>query len=475
MLHRVKQTEDEEFHLAPVKFLNDPLFRTETRKTVHLGLPIIAAQLAHISLGFIDTVMAGNLSPKDLGAVAIGRSLYMPLFVFVMGSLMAVNPIVAQFRGARELDKIGKTVRQGLWLSLFIAIPGFFLIRNIHVVMEYMNVAPEVIPITRGYLDAISWSFPAAFAYLVLRFFNEGIALTKPNMYFTLLAIPLNILGNYVFMYGKWGFPRMGAVGTGWATTLVWWMMISGMFLFTFLAKSYKQYAIFSNLRLPQWEYFKEILWIGLPNGISIGLEISMFAITALIVGTLGVVSIAAHQIAINFASITFMIPLGLSIATTSRVGYAVGRRDFMEAKMAGQVGMAMSVLFMVLTAITMLVIPEKIISIYTDDQTVTVVAVQLLFIAAIFQISDGLQVSGAGALRGLKDTRIPMIVNMIAYWIIGLPLGYYLGIILGYGVEGLWMGWVAGLAFAAISHPVRFFRRLKQQEQKIPVDADMN
>jgi len=144
---------------------------------VKLGLPIIAAQLAHVSLGFIDTVMAGNLSPKDLGAVAIGRSLYMPLFVFVMGSLMAVNPIIAQFRGARELDKIGKTVRQGLWLSLFIAIPGFFLIRNIHVVMEYMNVAPEVIPITRGYLDAISWSFPAAFAYLVLRFFNEGTAL----------------------------------------------------------------------------------------------------------------------------------------------------------------------------------------------------------------------------------------------------------------------------------------------------------
>jgi Na+-driven multidrug efflux pump len=241
-----------------VTLLTHPKFREEVKNTVHLGLPIIAAQLAHIALGFIDTVMAGKLSAKDLGAVAIGRSLYMPLLVFVLGVLLAINPIVAQFRGAMELDKIGKTVRQGLWLSQMIAIPSFFLVRNIHVVMDFMNVAPEVIPITRGYLEAVSWSLPAAFAYLVLRFFNEGISLAKPNMYFTTLAIPINIVGNYAFMYGNWGFPRMGAVGTGWATTTVWWMMLGGMLFMTLTAKTYKPYSIFNNLRLPQWEYFNQ-------------------------------------------------------------------------------------------------------------------------------------------------------------------------------------------------------------------------
>lgn len=451
--------------MSPLKLFSNPQFIEETKKTVQLGLPIIAAQLAHVSLGFIDTVMAGNLSAKDLGAVAIGRSLYMPLFVFVLGVLLAINPIVAQFRGAGEFDKIGKTVRQGLWLSQIIAIPGFFLVRNIYVVMNYMNVAPEVIPITEGYLKAISWSLPPAFAYLVLRFFNEGISRTRPNMYFTTLGIPLNVLGNYLFMYGKLGFPKMGAVGTGWATTVVWWAMFFGMVLLTFFGKSYKQYEIFGHLRLPQWEYFKEVVRVGLPNGISIGLEISMFAITALIVGTLGVTSIAAHQIAINFASITFMIPLGLSIATTSRVGFAIGKKDIEEAKLAGRAGIVISALFMLLTAIMMLVIPELIVGIYTDDLPVTALAVQLLFLAAIFQISDGLQVAGAGALRGLKDTKIPMIVNMIAYWIVGLPCGYYLGIMQGYGAKGLWAGWIAGLSFAAFSHPLRFFRLIKKEE----------
>lgn len=445
---------------------NNPQFREEARKTLQLAFPIIAAQLAHQALGFIDTVMAGNLSARDLGAVAIGRSLYMPQFVFVLGVLLALNPIVAQYRGAQEFQKIGQTVRQGLWLSQLIALPAFFLVRNLHVVMQYMNVAPEVIPITRGYLDAISWSLPAAFAYLVLRFFNEGVSLTKPNMYFTLMAIPLNILGNYVLMYGRWGFPKLGAVGTGWATTFVWWTMLSGMVLLTAFSRAYRQFSIYRALRWPQWQYIKEILRVGTPNGISVTLEVSMFAITALIVGTLGVNPIAAHQIAINFASLTFMIPLGLSIATTSRVGFAIGKKDYLEANLAGKAGMVISVLFMSCAALVMFVAPEWIVRIYSNDRAVMEIAVQLIFLAAIFQISDGLQISGVGALRGMKDTKIPMFVNMIAYWVVGLPLGYYLGIVLGYGASGLWAGWIGGLSFTAISHPLRFFRLIRRYRQ---------
>lgn len=431
----------------------------EGRKTLKLGLPIVAGQLAYISLGFIDTVMAGNLSAADLGAVAIGRSLYMPLFVAVLGILLAVSPIVAQFYGAGERLKIGKTVRQGLWLCFLITLPCFILVRSLHHLLPLMHVAERIVPISSGYLDAVSWGLFPAFAYLVLRFFNEGISISKPHMYFSLAAIPLNIAGNYVFMYGKLGFPRLGAIGTGWATALVWWFLFVGMLILTARGKSYRPFRIYHDLQWPNWRYLREILRIGIPNGVSVGMEISMFAIAALLIGTLGVSAIAGHQVALNFASITFMVPLGLSMATTSRVGYAVGQNNFAEARAAGYAGMALSVLAMLISATVMISIPEWIAGIYTNDPGVKAVAVQLLFFAAMFQISDGLQVSGAGALRGLKDTKIPMVVNLTAYWVIGLPLGYYLAMKLGYGARGFWMGMVAGLTFAAIFHPARFHR----------------
>lgn len=430
----------------------------EVRGTLSLGLPIVLSLLAQQMLGFIDTVMAGRLSAIDLAAVAVGRSLFMPVFIFVMGILIAINPIVAQYFGAKKAEEIGRAVWQGLIVSQCLAIPGFFLLRNIHGVMGLMNIDPEIIPISQGYLNAISWCLPAAFAYQTLRFFNEGVSISRPNLLFMVAAIPINFLGNYLLMYGNLGFPRLGAPGAGWATTLVWWCLLILMLIFTVRMRHIEHFKIFQRISLPKWKYVRDILVVGIPNGISLGMEVAMFAIASLIIGSLGVSPVAGHQIAINVASVFFMVPLGIAFATTSRVGFAVGEQKFHRVRVVGNIGHAITILSMCFSASMMLLFPETIVGIYTTDPAVSEVAVQLLFLAAIFQLSDGLQASAAGALRGLKDTRIPMVVNFIAYWIIGIPFGYYLGITRGFGARGLWIGMIAGLTFAAVSHTTRFY-----------------
>jgi len=260
-------------------------------------------------------------------------------------------------------------------------------------------------------------------------------------------------------MYGHLGFRAMGAVGTGWATALVQWIMFACMLAFTLRKKSDREFNIFRGLHLPHWSIQKEILRVGVPNGVSIGIEVSLFAVVALIMGSLGIKTVAAHQVTINFAAMTFMIPLGLSFATTARVGFAMGRGDLQQARLLGFISLGLAVLIMSVTAFFMMTMPEKIVAIYTRDLEVKNIAVKLLFLAGIFQISDGLQVMGFGALRGLKDTRIPMFVNIFAYWVVGFSLGYYLGIVRGIGAEGLWIGLIAGLTVAAILHNWRFNR----------------
>lgn len=430
----------------------------EARAIMKLGLPVIASQLLQMSMGFVDTVMAGNLSPKALAAVAVGSSLLNPVYIFLLGILMAISPVVAHLLGGRQIKKIGWNVRQGLWMSQILAWPAFFLIRNLKPLLHFMNVEPTIIPVAQGYMNAISWGLPFISAYMALRFFNEAIGATKPGMYFALIGVIVNIAGNFVFMYGYLGFPAMGAIGTGWASALVAVVMFVGLLIYTARQRSYKRFGIFERLGRPNLDIFRELIHIGLPNGMSAFMEVSMFALVTLLMGSIGTLAVAGHQIAINFCSITFMMPLGLSTAITVRIGQAMGRKKPYQARHSGFTGIALSVMIMTCTALIMWLIPEAVAHLYTQDPDVIAVAVSLLHIAAIFQISDGLQVSGLGALRGLKDTKIPMIVNLIAYWIIGLPLGYYLGITLNMGPRGLWLGLVAGLSVAAILHNTRFW-----------------
>ncbi|NGP89014.1 MATE family efflux transporter [Fodinibius halophilus] len=437
--------------------------RKEAGLTLKIGLPVIIAQLLQMSMNFVDTVMAGNLSAEDLAAVAVGGAVFIPFMMLIAGILMAITPIVAQLVGGRNLKEIGVNVRQSLWLALILSLPVFFLIRNLEFVMHFLDVTPTIIPIAQGYLDAISWGVFGISGYMALRFFNEGMSVTRPAMYFALLGVFVNVIFNYIFMYGKLGFPEMGAVGCGYASAVNGYVMCLGMLLFTVKHKPYHRFDIFSSLRLPEWKYLKEILQVGIPIGLSSTMEVSMFALVSLLMGSLSAVAVAGHQVAINFSAMTFMVPFGLSTAITTRVGNAIGKGDMPEARHRGYVGIGLATSFMCVTAVIMYLFPDVITSIYTQDKAVQDVAISLLYMAAIFQISDGLQVSGYGALRGLKDTTIPMIVNFIAYWMVGLPLGYYLGLIRGVGPQGLWMGLIAGLTIAAILHNIRFYKLTKR------------
>lgn len=444
----------------------------ESHKTLGLGLPLIGAQLAQISMSFVDTVMAGNYHPHDLASVAIGSSFFMPLFTVVIGILMALSPVIAQLFGARELHLIGKKVRQGFWLGAILAIPTMLLLNHLQPVMDLLGFPGEVITITRGYLFGLSWGVPAVFAFMVLRFFNEALGATRPALYITLIGLLFNILGNYTLIYGRFGFPELGAVGTGWATALVFWVMFLFMLAYTVSRKAYRRFRLFRDFRLPERRHIGEILRIGTPIGISMGMETSMFAVVALLMGSLGANTVAAHQIAINIASVTFMVPLGLSMAITVRVGQLYGKKQFRRSRFAGFTGIALCTIIMSFAALIMVSFPEQIVGIYTQDPEVIRMASMLLLMAAIFQISDGLQVGGSGALRGLKDTKIPMIVNLTAYWLIGIPLGYTLGIGLQWGPQGLWAGLIAGLTMAALMHNIRFHKITKRFRQAGVVSA---
>ncbi|PWN05222.1 MATE family efflux transporter [Rhodohalobacter mucosus] len=431
--------------------------RSEISSLMKIGTPVIIAQLLQMSMSFVDTVMAGRLSPQDLAAVAVGSSIMLPFMVLCLGCIMAVTPIVAQNVGGRRFKQIGKNARQVLWLSQILALPSFFLLRHLDATFPFIGVTDEIIPIAGGYLRAMSWGIFPFYAFSALRNFNEGLSVTRPAMYIAAIGLMVNIPGNYILMFGKLGFPQLGAVGTGYSSSIVGAVMFVFMLIFTIKFQPFQRFGIFDKFRWPEKKYLSELLRIGVPIGISSTMEVTMFAVVSLLVSTISTIAIAGHQIAINFAAMAFMIPFGLSVAISSRVGLSIGRKRPGEARFRGFVGVGVASFIMFCTAALMYLFPESIVAIYTDDPQVTEIAVQLLFMAAIFQLSDGLQVSGFGALRGLKDTKVPMYVNLFAYWIIGIPTAYLLGFKTGMGAPGLWVGLIAGLTIAGILHNLRF------------------
>ena len=449
-------------------------FHQEAAATVRLAAPLIAAQLAQVSTTLIDTVMAGNLSPQDLAAVALGASIWWAIVFCCTGLLLSINPTVAYLYGAGDYSRIGHVVRQGLWLATMVSIPAFLLVRSSGPLLEWLNVDPELVPITLGFLNAISFGAPALCIYQALRGFSEGISLTRPVMYASLLAVGGNAAGNYVFMYGKFGMPQLGAVGCGVASAITMWLMLVFLAIYIRLHRAYAPFRVFSRFEVPEWPQLRALLKLGTPIAVSMFMEASLFSTAALLIGAMGTIAVAGHQIALNVASVTFMIPLGLAMAITARVGQAMGRGDAAGARRSGFVGIALAAVFMSFSALCIFLFPEVIAGFYTNDPAVKAIAVQLLFMAAIFQISDGLQVAGSGALRGLKDTKLPMIITVVAYWVIGMPLGYTLGVTYGGGPRAMWIGFIFGLTTAAVLLNSRYYFTTKRlQKQTVTSGAD--
>jgi len=434
-------------------------FRQEVKATALLAAPLILGQLAAISINFVDTLMAGRVNALALAAVAIGGAVWSAALLFTIGVLMAIPPHVAQLAGAGRIREIGPFIQQASYVTAGLALIFLLALLNAEPLLLLVQVDREIVPIAMGYLDAIAWGVPALCGFLMLRMLSEGLSLTRPVMYFGLLGLAVNIPANYVLIFGHLGFPELGAVGCGYASSFAQWLQFLAFLVYIHRRRPYLKTGIFRPFPLPYWPHIREMLQVGLPIGGSVFVEGSLFAAAALLLGSLGATSAAAHQAAINFSGLAFMIPLGVGMAMTVRIGNARGRNDLIAVHLAARAGFSMVLCTQLLSAGFMLLFPQAVALLYTNDPEVQAMVVKLLFLAAIFQLPDGFQAAGAGALRGLKDTRIPMLFTIVAYWLVGLPVGYSLGIHRGYGAEGMWIGLIGGLAIAAMLMLNRFHR----------------
>jgi len=431
--------------------------RSELVQLGRLAAPLVVSQLSQVGMGFTDTVMAGRISAADLGAIAIGTTLWLPAYLGCLGVLMALAPLVAGSYGAGRFDQIRAWFGQGLWLAFALAVGAVVITCALPQVVPWIGIDPAIAPTIDGYVKAVAWGMPGACAYLAMRFVSEGVGNTRPMMYIQLGALVVNGIGNYVFMFGALGVPAMGAVGAGWSTALVLWLDALAMLVVIVYDRRLRAFRPPAPPYLPDLARQIRLIRLGVPIALTTLMEVGMFAAVTLLMGSLGTVAVAGHQVALNYAALVFMVPLGLSLATTIRVGHARGRGDMGAARLAGLTGVGTATGFMCLSALIMIAVPRHIVAIYTHDPAVSAMAVSLLFIAAAFQVFDGLQVSVIGALRGLKDTTWPMLINFVSYWLVGLPLAYVLGISRAFGPKGLWVGLTVGLVTASTMLLVRF------------------
>lgn len=440
----------------------------DLRDTLRLAGPVVGAQLAQMSMGFVDTVMVGRLGPEALAGVALGNTIFFFLLIVCSGVVQAVGPMVSQAYGAGAAEPITRSVRQGLWLAAALAVPAVLLLWNAGTLLRWAGQEAATVARSVGYLQAIVWGFPAALAFMALRSFVEGVGRPLPVTLITAFGVGVNVGANYLLMFGPGPFPALGLEGTGWASTLVFWFLFGALALFVGRVAPYRSFQVFARLRKPDPAAFRALVRLGWPIGVSSGVEAGLFTMTALMVGTLGAVPLAAHQVALQCAAFTFMVPLGIGIAASVRVGHAAGRGDGDGVRRAGYAGLLLATAAMAGAAVLFWTVPEAIVSLYLDvgdpaNAQVVRLAVALLGVAAVFQVFDGVQVAAAGALRGLKDTRGPMLIAVATYWGLGLTAGYVLGLQRGGGAVGLWWGLVLGLAAAALLLLVRFRRQARR------------
>jgi MATE family multidrug resistance protein len=435
-------------------------FGAQAKALLRLGGPLIVNNLAVAGMHFADAVMAGSIGARELAAVAVGGSFWFLGFTVCLGILMAISPIVARHFGAGDYDLIGRYTRQGMYLAVMMGVPLILLGQFAAApLLEKFGIDPEFRDLTVGYVRAIMYGAPGIFVFLALRFTTEGVGHMRPIMFTSVFALICNVFLNYVLMFGHFGAPAMGAVGCGYASAISMWIVMFALAGYMIFNRHYRQFHIFSRISPMRLDVFREIIVLGVPIAITITAEAGLFSAVSILMGTRGTEITAAHQIAINFSSTTFMVPLALSGATTVLVGQLLGAGEMRQARLTGWVGVLLCAGFMTVSAAFLLVFRDSVVAIYTDDPAVTGIAVSLLLMAAIFQIADGVQIGSAAALRGYKDTSVPMAVNLFAFWVLAFPLAYLAAITYQAPPNYIWAGFVVGLGVAAILLTWRYHR----------------
>ncbi|MDB6163403.1 MAG: multidrug transporter MatE [Xanthomonadaceae bacterium] len=439
-----------------------PRLANEVRTSAILAAPLVAGHLSTGLIGFVDSVIAGHHGTRTLASVAVGTALFWLPMMVPMGTLMALPPAVSQLDGAGRRHEIGALFRQALWLAATLGVLLFVFLSVVGIALAPMGIDQAIRPGTIAFLHGIRWGVPALTAYLTMRYLSDGLHWTMPTMLLgfggLLLLVPLG----YAMTFGVAGFPALGAGGLGIASAVMMWTQALAFVLYLRRARRFADLDLFARFDGPHWPVLRQLLGNGLPIGVTVMMEGSLFIVTALLIGHLGALPVAAHQIAINVASLCFMIPLGLAEATTVRVGHALGRGNRQAMRRAALAGYVLVLGTQAFSALALLLGRHTIVALYTHDAAAAALAASLLLYAAAFQFPDGIQVLSAGALRGLKDTRVPMFLAAFAYWGIGMPLGAALGlgwpgVIRAGGPRGMWVGLIAGLSVAAVLLCTRF------------------
>jgi MATE family multidrug resistance protein len=436
--------------------------RSELSQLIRLAAPLVLAQLAQMGMGVADTIMAGRVGALELSGVALGGAVLWPAMMFVSGIIMSTTPIIAQLNGANKVSEVAGVTRQALWIALALGALLTLGLQNAGPVYLALGIEAAIVDVTTEYLSAASWGVVPVLGYFTLRYLCEGLSWTKPAMVIAGAGLLLKIPLNYWFVFGGFGVPAMGAEGCGWSTALVMLMELLAM-IAVVLSSRVRRVGLFRQFSWPSPTRIGQLARLGLPIGLSIFVELGFFSLVTLLIGRLGSETVAAHQIVNNISALIFMVPLGLGMATTIRVGFNVGAGDSAAARRAGWIAMATSAGFAFLSILLLLTLGPWLIGLYTEQTQVITIASSLLGIVACFLIFDGVQVNAMGALRGFKDTAVPFGIAFTCYWLLGFPIAWALGY--GYfehidlGVYGYWLGLAAGLVFASAALGYRFHR----------------
>ena len=436
-----------------------PRFRNEVGKTARLAGPLAAGHLSSGLVSFVDAFIAGHHGTATLAAVSVGTALFWLPMLAPMGTLMALPPAVSQLDGAGRRSEIGPLFRQALWLAAGLGLLLLALLSLAPLLLRPMGITPEIVPEVTVFLNAVRWGIPAFTLYLCMRYLSDGLHWSLPTMLLGFGGLCVLAPVAYVLTNGLFGLPELGAEGIGIATSLMFWLQASGFALYLARSRRFVDLRLFAQWDWPHWNVQRDLLRTGLPIGVTITMEGGLFAVTALLIGRLGEVQVAAHQVALNVASMCFMLPFGIAEATTVRVGHAFGRGDRDGLRRAAFAGFALMLCTQTASALLLLFGHGAVAGLYSADPQVIALGGALLLYAALFQFPDGVQVVSAGALRGLKDTRVPMWLAVLAYWGVGMPVGAGLGLGLGWGPRGMWLGLTAGLTMAAFLLARRFLR----------------
>jgi MATE family multidrug resistance protein len=443
--------------------------REDLRAMVGLATPVVIIQVGMMLMGVVDTIMVGHLSAVALAAVALGNLYFFGLGVFGMGTLMVLDPVVAQAVGARDAPAIARGIQRGVVVAILLGVPATLLLLPAEPFMTFARQPADVVPHAASYAVRLAPGVLPFFLFIVLRQSLQSMHRTAPIMVAIVVANLANAALNWVLIFGHFGAPALGVIGSAWATTISRWLLL--LLLLGLTWRQLRPHLLPIRPEIRQWAPLGRMLRLGVPIGLQYTLEFGAFAFVALMMGWLGTRAMAGHQVAINLASLTFMVPLGVADAASILVGHAVGRGDLAGTRGAARAALLCGVGFMSCTAVVFLSLPGPLARLYTTDLSVLAVAAGLIPLAGVFQVFDGTQVVGGGILRGLGETKVAMLTNLIGYWFFGLPVSYLLGFVVRLGPAGLWYGLVLGLAAVALVLLVRVKQALARERRRVLID----